>query len=51
VVATGRFAEDNSHQKGLLEYHGQTIHLPGDPALWPNQGHLAWHRKNCFQAA
>jgi putative restriction endonuclease len=51
VVAVGRFAEDSSHQKGLLEYHGQTIHLPGDRALWPNPVHLAWHRKNRFQGA
>jgi hypothetical protein len=30
VLAVGRFAEDNSHQEWLMEYHGQTIRLPGD---------------------
>jgi len=49
AVAVGRFAEDSSHQKGLLEYRGQTIDLPGDRALWPNPVHLAWHRKHRFQ--
>jgi putative restriction endonuclease len=49
VVAVGHFAEDSSHQKGLTEYHGQMIQLPGERALWPNPVHLAWHRKNRFQ--
>jgi hypothetical protein len=47
----GRFAENSSHQKGLLEYHGQTIHVPGERALWPNPVELAWHRKHRFQGA
>jgi putative restriction endonuclease len=51
VVAVGRFAEDSSHHKGLMEYHGQTIHLPSDRVLWPNPVHLAWHRKNRFPGA
>jgi len=51
AVAVGRFAEDSSHQKGLMVYRGLRIHLPGDRALWPNPVHLAWHRKNRFQGA
>jgi putative restriction endonuclease len=51
IVAVGRFAEDNPDQKGLLEYHGKKIHLPSNPALWPNPVNLAWHRKHRFQGA
>jgi hypothetical protein len=51
VVPVGRFAEDSSHQKGLMEYHRRTIHLPGNRALWPNPVHLAWHRNHRFQGA
>jgi putative restriction endonuclease len=51
VVAVGCFAEDSSQQKGLMEYHGQPIHLPSDRALWPNPVNMAWHRKNRFQGA
>jgi putative restriction endonuclease len=49
IVAEGRFAEDSPEQKPLSSYHGKKIHLPSDPALWPNPVHLAWHRKNKFQ--
>jgi hypothetical protein len=49
VVAVGHFAEDGSHHKGSTEYHGRTIQLPDDRALWPNRVHLARHRKNRFQ--
>jgi hypothetical protein len=49
IVAVGRFAEDSPDQKPLAAYHGQKVHLPGDPALVPNPIHLAWHRKHKFQ--
>lgn len=50
IVAAGRFAEDSPDQKPLAAYHGQKVHLPGDPALVPNPIHLAWHRKHKFQS-
>src|SRR5205807_2521265 len=52
IVAEGRFAEDGPEQKQLLcEYHGQKIHLPNNPAHWPNPVHIAWHRKKKFKGA
>jgi putative restriction endonuclease len=49
LVAVGTFAEESPDQKALKDYHGQKIHLPTDPACWPNPIHLAWHRKHKFQ--
>ena len=49
LTAFGQFAEQNPDQKALCDYHGQRIRLPGDPALWPNPVHLAWHRKKSFK--
>jgi putative restriction endonuclease len=49
VVAVGKFAEDSPDQKSLLQYHGESIHLPKDPSLWPNSLHLSWHRKHKLQ--
>jgi len=49
IVAEGQFAEDGPDQKLLREYHGQRIHLPGNPAHWPNPLHMAWHRKKRFK--
>jgi putative restriction endonuclease len=49
LVATCHFSEDSPEHKGLSDYHGAKIHLPSDPALWPNPIHLAWHRKNRFE--
>ena len=51
IVAVGRFAEDSRDQRPVLAYHGQKIHLPSDPALWPNPLHIAWHRKHRFQGS
>ena len=52
IVAEGRFAEDGPNQEQLLrEYHGRKIHLPNDPAHWPNPVHIAWHRKKKFKGA
>jgi putative restriction endonuclease len=48
MVAAGRFAEHSPDQKALADYHGQKVHLPNDPALWPDPGHLAWHRNHRF---
>jgi putative restriction endonuclease len=49
VVASDHFAEDSPDQKGLGEYQGEKIRLPGDTRLWPSAAHLAWHRKHKFQ--
>ena len=49
IVATDRFAEDSPDQKGLRQYHGEKIRLPGDVDLWPSPIHLAWHQKHRFQ--
>jgi putative restriction endonuclease len=51
IVAEGRFAEHGPHQKLLCDFHGQAIHLPSDPALWPNLIHITWHRKHKFRGA
>lgn len=51
IVAEGRFAEDGPDQKLLSEYHGKKLHLPGDPAQWPNLVHIAWHRNKKFKGA
>jgi putative restriction endonuclease len=51
IVAAGRFAEDGPDQKLLAAYHGQRLHLPGDPAAWPSLVHVGWHRKMRFKGA
>jgi putative restriction endonuclease len=51
IIAEGCFAEDGTDQKLLRDYHGQRVHLPGDPALWPNPLHVAWHRRKRFKGA
>jgi putative restriction endonuclease len=51
IVAAGKFSEDSPDQKPLGAYQGLRIHLPGDSAYWPNPIHLAWHRKQKFQAS
>jgi putative restriction endonuclease len=51
IVALGQFAEQSPDQKPLRDYHGQKIRLPNDPAFWPSQVHLVWHRKHKFQRA
>lgn len=50
IIAVGRFSEDSPDHKSLRDYHGQKIRLPSDHSFWPNPIHLAWHRKNKFQA-
>ena len=50
LVAAGHFTEASPDQRALAEYHGQPIRLPPDERFWPNQGHLAWHRRNRFLA-
>ena len=49
IVATGQFAKQSPDHKGLRDYHGQRVHLPSDPALYPKLTYLTWHRKNKFQ--
>lgn len=49
VVAEGHFSEAGTDQKLLSQYHGSKIHLPADPAVWPNRLHLAWHRSKKFK--
>ena len=51
VVAVTRFSEDSPNQKALREFHGQKILLPSDQRHWPNPIHIAWHRKNVFEAS
>jgi predicted restriction endonuclease len=47
-VAAGFFSEESPHQKPLSEYEGEPILLPSNPALYPGQEHLEWHRKKKF---
>lgn len=49
IVAVGRFSEDSPNQMALNAFHGKSLFLPGDRALWPNPIHVAWHRKHKFQ--
>jgi putative restriction endonuclease len=51
IVAVGRFSEDIPDQKGLLQYHEQSLRLPSENRLWPDPLHIAWHRKHRFQGA
>jgi hypothetical protein len=51
IVTAGRFAEDGPGQKLLAAYHGQRVHLPGDPAARPGLVHVAWDRKIRFKGA
>jgi putative restriction endonuclease len=51
IVAEGQFAEHGPDQKLLRQYHGQKIHLPSNPAHWPNPLHIAWHRRKRFKGA
>jgi putative restriction endonuclease len=48
VVARNHFTEDSPDRKPLGDYHGQRIRLPSDPALYPEPGHLSWHRRTKF---
>lgn len=51
IVARDSFSEDSPDQKPLTEYHGSTLRLPRDEALWPDPKYLAWHRKHRFLGA
>jgi putative restriction endonuclease len=51
LVARDHFTEDSPDQKPLVEYHGQRIRLPIDPACYPARDYLAWHRREKFQGA
>ena len=51
IVAVGQFAEAGPNEVGLLaSYHGKRLQLPEDRTLWPDQIHLAWHRRQRFRA-
>jgi putative restriction endonuclease len=47
-VALGCFSEDSPDQRPLSAYHGQSIRMPSDTALSPDQLCLEWHRKKKF---
>ncbi len=47
-VAVGLFSEDSPDQQPLTHYEGRRIRLPSNPALYPDQDHLEWHRKKKF---
>jgi putative restriction endonuclease len=47
-VACDAFTEDSPDQKPLSDYDGQCIRLPSNPALYPEQAHLDWHRNKRF---
>jgi len=47
-VAAGVFSEDSPDQKPLSHYEGRRIRLPSNPALYPDQDYLEWHRKKKF---
>ncbi len=49
LVARDHFTEDSPDQKPLVEYHGQQIRLPSDPACYPAPAYLAWHRRKKFR--
>ena len=51
LVADGKFSEDSPDQTALRAYRGRRIHLPANPALWPDRAHLAWHRGRKYQGA
>ncbi len=51
LVAREHFTEDSPDQKALVEYHGQRIRLPNDPACYPAPAYLAWHRRKKFRGA
>jgi putative restriction endonuclease len=51
VVNATAFDEASPDQKPLAEYHGKALRLPTDRTLWPDQKHLAWHRKHKLQMA
>jgi putative restriction endonuclease len=48
IVARDDFTETCPDQTPLLDYEGRQILLPGNPKLWPDPVHLAWHRKHVF---
>jgi putative restriction endonuclease len=49
ITAEGHFDEAGTTHRLLRECHGQKILLPGDPNLWPNPVHIAWHRNKRFR--
>ena len=51
IVATEAFDEASPDQKPLAEYRGKRILLPDNQSIWPETRHLAWHRKQKFEAA
>jgi putative restriction endonuclease len=48
IVATGHFSEAGVDNRLLASYHGNSLHLPIDKALWPKASHLSWHRTEVF---
>ncbi len=49
LVARDHFAEESPDQKALIEYHGQRIRLPSNPACYPAPAYLSWHRRKKFR--
>jgi hypothetical protein len=49
LVAGRHFAEAGDPAHLLARMNGRRIALPANPAHWPAQQHLAWHRTHKFQ--
>jgi putative restriction endonuclease len=51
LVARDHFTEESPDQKALVEYEGQPIRLPSNPAFHPAPAYLSWHRRKKFRGS
>ena len=53
IVAKTHFDEESSDPlfKKMIDYEGQTIHLPKNESAWPDPQYVKWHRENRFKRA
>ena len=52
IAAKGHFEEEYvTGTKGLIDYEGSKILLPGSESNWPDPRYIRWHQKNRFKGA
>jgi putative restriction endonuclease len=50
LVNRAKFIEKGVPGHKLADFEGHRLFLPSDPKYWPDQSHLAWHRKHKLQS-
>ena len=49
ILISGHVLEDIEHSYGIRRLHGKQITLPQEPAQYPAQEYIGWHRENLFK--